>query len=133
MSYWRLHYHLVWSTVQRLPLITPERERIIFRSVYSKARDLGTTLHAVGGIEDHLHLVVSVPPTLAISQCVKHWKGASARAVNRSGGAGERFQWQRGYGALTVGGRCLSTVIDYVNLQKQHHKTGKLFSVYEET
>lgn len=132
MPYWRLHYHLVWSTAERQPLITPERERILCQTVYAKARELRTTLHAIGGIEDHLHLVVSVPPTLSISECVKHWKGATARAVNRSEAAGSGFQWQGGYGALTIGGRSLASVIDYVTHQRQHHQTGEVLEIYEQ-
>ena len=131
MPYWRLHYHLVWSTAARQPLITPAREAIIHQTMYAKARELGVTIHAVGGVEDHVHAVVSMPPTLNVSECVKRFKGASARAVNIDDASGSLFRWQEGYGALTVGGRSLASVVDYVSNQKAHHSRGTLLAPYE--
>ena len=130
MSYWRLHYHLVWATYTRLPLVTPPRKEIICQTVFAKARDLGLTVHAVDGMEDHLHLVTSIPPTLSVAQCVKQLKGASARAVNINSGEA-RFHWQEGYGALTIGGRSLASVIEYVSKQAEHHGRGTTTQAYE--
>jgi REP element-mobilizing transposase RayT len=129
MSYWRLHYHLVWATYTRLPLITPPRERIICQTIFAKARDLGLIVHAIG-MEDHLHVVVSIPPTLSLAQCVKQLKGASARAVNINSTEAS-FHWQEGYGALTIGGRSLTSVIEYVSRQAEHHGRGTTTQAYE--
>lgn len=67
MPYWRLHYHLVWGTSRRLPLITQPLEAIISQIVFAKARELRLILHAVGGVEDHLYVVASIPPTLNVA------------------------------------------------------------------
>jgi REP element-mobilizing transposase RayT len=60
MAHWRLHYHLVWATVLRQPLISTDAASIIEQALYRKARELGVTIHQVGGMEDHLHVVASI-------------------------------------------------------------------------
>ena len=131
MAYWRLHYHLVWATYKREPTIDRERERVIYGTLYRKAEELGLILHAAGNVEDHLHVVVSIPPRIAIADCVRHFKGTSAHAVNHMPGAHPVFKWQRGYGALTLGGRSLPAAIAYANHQKQHHRDGTSIAIYE--
>jgi len=133
MSHWRLHYHLVWATYQREPQITAARGQLIRATLYAKARELGLTLHEVGGMEEHLHLVVSVPPSLAVADCVRHLKGATSRAVNRSRATAAPFRRQDSYGALTIGGRSLTAVIAYVRNQRQHHHTDTTIPAYERT
>ncbi len=121
MPFWRLYYHLIWGTKNRLPLISAEIEPILFTFIAKKASGLGIRLYAIGGVSDHVHLIVSAPPTLAISTIVKELKGASAHCLNHSGGMEGSFAWQRGYGALTIGERHLDVVIAYVKGQKEHH------------
>jgi len=67
-----------------------------------------------------------------VSECVKNLKGASSRAVNRSVGT-RVFAWQEGYGSLTVGGRSLDKVIEYVRHQKHHHEVGTTLPTFERT
>jgi len=55
MAYWRLHYHLVWATYKREPMIDQERERVIYGTLYRKAEELGLIIHAAGSVEDHMH------------------------------------------------------------------------------
>ena len=122
MSYWRLHYHIVWSTYQRAPLLTEAMERPIYGTILGKAKELGITVHAIGNVEDHLHVAVSIPPKIAVSDCVKHFKGASSHYVNHLPGASGDFGWQDGYGALTFGTRAMPDVLSYVRNQKEHHR-----------
>ncbi len=121
MSYWRLHYHLVWATYQGLPLITESLERQIYGTILGKAKELGVIVHAIGNVQDHMHVAVSIPPKLAVADCIKHFKGASSRYVNVQSNTDARFSWQEGYGALTFGDRAMSDVVAYVKNQKQHH------------
>jgi putative transposase len=62
MTYWRLHYHLIWATFERELSITPEREKTIYGVLYRKAEELGIKIHAAGIVEDHIHVVASIPP-----------------------------------------------------------------------
>ena len=118
MPYCRLHYHLVWATRDRSPLLSEPAEQLVYAVVQRKARMLRILVHAIGSTQDHMHLAVSLPPTLSISDCVRHLKGASSRRVNADL---HPFAWQAEYGALTVGDRALATVVDYVVRQKEHH------------
>lgn len=131
MTYWRLHYHLIWATFQREPSITPEREKIFYGVLYNKGKELGLKIHAAGNIEDHVHAVISIPPKLAVAHCVRHLKGASAYAINHMDESDGKFKWQGGYGALTVGERSLETVMEYATKQKEHHRENKLITAYE--
>jgi REP element-mobilizing transposase RayT len=94
MAYWRLHYHLVWATWQRHALITDDGARVIEQAIYRKARELGLTIHQVGGMNDHVHVVATIPPRIAVADCVQQIKGASSYAVNIAaccqGSAGRR-------------------------------------------
>ena len=60
MTYWRLHYHLIWATFERQPLLTPENEKLFYGVLYGKADELGLKVHAAGNVEDHVHVVVSL-------------------------------------------------------------------------
>src|SRR5262249_43696267 len=100
MAYWRLYYHLVWGTYKRLPLIDAEVERIVCGTFHSKAKDLRLFIHETGMVADHVHMVVSMPPTQAIADAVSQLKGASSHVVNHlAQRGGTRFQWQDTYAA----------------------------------
>jgi REP element-mobilizing transposase RayT len=106
-------------------------ERVIHHTLRTKAAELSLILHAAGNTEDHVHAVVSIPPKLAVADCLRHLKGASSRAVNHMLGCRSAFKWQEGYGAMSIGERSLSTVIAYATNQKEHHRAGSVIAVYE--
>ncbi|MDX2213333.1 MAG: IS200/IS605 family transposase [Oculatellaceae cyanobacterium bins.114] len=132
MPLWRLYYHVVWTTKYRQPLITQTREPELYRYLRDKTNALGCILHAVGGMEDHIHLVVSIPPKLAIADYVQQIKGGSSHFVNQllpSEGLG--FTWQAEYGVFSMGESQSPQAIAYVKNQKQHHTDGILISALE--
>lgn len=131
MTYWRLHYHLIWATFERQPILTSEREKMFYGVIYKKAEELGLKIHAAGNVGDHVHIVISIPPKLSVADCVRHLKGASAYAINHMDGSDGQFKWQEGYGAISVGERSLPTVMAYANNQKEHHKDRTIVDVYE--
>ena len=131
MTYWRLPYHLIWSAQDRRPTITPQIEKILYGVIYRKAEELDLKIHAAGNVEDHVHIVLSIPPKIAIADGVRHLKGASAFAINHTQGSDGQFKWQAGYGALTILDSVLETVARYAAGQKDHHKTRTILDVYE--
>lgn len=131
MTYWRLHYHLIWATFQREPTLTGEREKMFYGVLYNKAKELGVKIHAAGNVEDHAHVVASIPPKLAVADCVRHLKGASSFAINHMPGSDGQFKWQEGYGALSISERSLETAKEYAARQKEHHQDGKVIDIYE--
>src|SRR6476469_5492433 len=121
MPYWWLFYHLVWATKHREPWIGAPEAAAIKRSVMMTIGDLELLVRAVGFMPDHMHLIVGIPPKLAVAEVIKRFKGSSSRAVNtlpawRSRELG--FAWQAEYGAHSVGERGLQTAIDDVLNQK---------------
>jgi putative transposase len=125
MSYWQLYYHVVWTTVERLSLIDEEAERVIAGTLHAKAKELACYIHALGMVEDHVHLAATIPPTIAIAAVVGAMKGSSSHAANRLTRRADRhFKWQDGYGVLSISERSLPAITAYVRNQKEHHAHG---------
>jgi putative transposase len=131
MTYWRLFYHLVWSTFERRPDITPDVEKLMYRVIYDKADELEVKIHAAGNVEDHVHLVVSIPPKVSVAKCVGQLKGISSFTIERMQGRVGLFRWQEGYGAITFGERSLETICQYAKDQKIHHLQKNTIAHYE--
>jgi putative transposase len=74
MTYWRLHYHLIWATIEREPSLTPEREKMFYAVLYRKGEELEFRIHAAGNMEEHVHVVLSIPPKIAVAEGVRHLK-----------------------------------------------------------
>jgi putative transposase len=82
-------------------------------------------MSTVGGIENHVHVAIAIPPTVLISELIGRVKGASAFDVNqRFGTADKVLEWQRGYGVVSFGTRNIPWVRSYVENQRQHHARG---------
>ncbi|MBI2865639.1 MAG: IS200/IS605 family transposase [Chloroflexi bacterium] len=115
---------MVWTTKNRIPLITPDLDSSLIEYVTGKAVALETIVHAINGTEDHLHLVLSIPPKLSVSQTIGHLKGASSHWASEQIGHGQEFAWQRGYGIFSLGSRQLPNAVSYVRCQEEHHREG---------
>jgi putative transposase len=89
-------------------------------------------IHEIGGTETHIHLALSIEPTVKISELVGVLKGYSSHEVNRRAGMGKTvLQWQTGYGVVSFGTRDLPWVVDYLRNQKEHHAAGRTFERLE--
>jgi putative transposase len=123
MPFWRLYYHLVWSTKNREPLIQPQVEHRLFGYLREKANQMGCEVYAINGWHDHVHVLVSIPPKHSVSDVVKNLKGASAFHINHDvpGPQDGWFGWQRGYGVFSLGERQIAVAEEYVARQKEHH------------
>ena len=128
MTFWRCYYHLVWTTRDREPLIQPDIEKRLYAYIVYKAAELGVYVYAINGCSDHVHLIVSIPPKLAVADVVKRLKGASSHDM---GVQSVPFDWQRGYGVLTVGEKHRMIAQAYVEGQKNHHAAGSTMAALE--
>ena len=122
MPYWRLYYHIVWATKGRMPTITSDIEDKVHQRIGARAVMEGGRVYAINGMEDHIHLVVSIPPSRMISKFIQIVKGSSAHLVNSE--LGIPFSWQDGYGIFSVGPKGIDAAIEYVIAQKLHHQQG---------
>lgn len=126
-----VYIHFVWATWDRLPLLTEALARPVCRAIGAICADRGAAVIAIGGVEDHLHLLVELPATLALADLAKQVKGATAHLVTHELAAGCFFRWQGGYGAVSVSPRHLAEVCDYIARQRDHHAAGALIAEWE--
>jgi len=108
-----------------LDLIDPAWEKDLYGYIWGKATALECIPHAIGGMFDHVHVAISIPPKLAVATIIGQLKGASSHHVNEKY-AGGSFLWQAEYGILSFSEKALSTIVDYVNNQKKHHAENTL-------
>jgi putative transposase len=101
MPYWQLYYHTVWATKNRLPLLIPEAEPFIFSFIQNKALDLEATVYALNGYLDHVHLVVSIPPKIAVSKFIGQVKAVSSVRYNQLTHSEAPFYWQNEYSVFS--------------------------------
>ena len=132
MPYWRLFYHAIWSTKDRQPLIDPAWEKDLYGYLWGKATALECISHAIGGMPDHLHVVISIPPRLAIADILGQLKGASSHYANEKHLGGD-FAWQGEYSVFSISESGLEKVISYVTAQKKHHADHTLMDILEAT
>jgi putative transposase len=131
--YSEISLHLTWHTKGSLPLLTSQVEELIHRDVKQRIINTpGAFVHEIGGTEAHVHVAISVPPTLLISELVGQLKGASSHDVNRQLGLhGKKLEWQTGYGVVSFGTGDLQWVKEYIQKQKEHHASGRVFDRLE--
>ena len=121
-SYVCLHYHLVFSTKHRLPGITAEIEPRLWEYIAATVRERGGTPIQIGGIEDHVHLLVTLRQQPSLSDIVRDIKASSSGWVHDTFPNAQDFWWQGGYGAFTVSHSNIEVVKAYIENQKEHHK-----------
>jgi putative transposase len=124
MSFWRNYYHIVWTTKNRLPLIRSGLEEKIFGYLIKQVAKMDSYVYAIGGTEDHVHVLIAIHPKHAVSDIVKQMKGASAHFMNKVISPNDHFEWQRGYGCLSLGMKQIPTAEAYIQNQKNHHAEG---------
>jgi len=122
-TYVASYFHLVFSTKDRKKLITEEIEPRLYPYLGGIARRNNFKVLAVGGIPDHVHLLVSLPATVALAKAVQLLKGNSSHWINIEFSNVHRFEWQSGYGAFSVGIGDLERTRNYIVRQKEHHLT----------
>jgi putative transposase len=120
MPYWRLFYHVVWGTKNRLELIDPAWEKDLYGYLWGKATALECIPHAIGGMPQHIHVAISIPPKFSVAIAIGRLKGASSHYVNEKYADGS-FLWQAEYGVLSFSEKSLPFIVDYINKQKKHH------------
>jgi len=122
MSYTSLTYHIVLAT-RRRRLITADVRGRLRRYLAGMIKKLGGHPIAINGPEDHMHLVASFRPDVAVSACLRDLKANSTGWVHRTFPGLKDFRWQEGYAAFTVSRSVVGKVVAYVNAQQEHHRT----------
>ena len=131
-TYTSLHYHIVFSTKNREPLISQEIEGRVWSYIGGIARKHRMTALQVGGVEDHIHALVTAPATLAPMQMAQFLKGDSSKWIHGEFPRLVGFAWQDGYGAFTVSRSNVPSVIAYIQNQREHHRKKTFQEEYRE-
>lgn len=131
MSWYELFYHFVWATKYRAPTIDVKWESELYTVVIAKCKALDSWVHAIGGVQDHIHLVVSVSPTISIATFANQVKGNSSHFVNHVLQPNYTFAWQPEYSVISFHRKHLPVMVQYVRNQKDHHSSGNLYSGLE--
>lgn len=111
--------HVVFSTKDRRKVIDREFRPQLWAYVAGICRNLDIYVHSIGGTEDHIHILVQVPPALTLSKAVATIKANSSRWASEKG---RKFVWQQGYGAFSVSASVIPVVVRYIQNQEEHHK-----------
>lgn len=114
--------HCVFSTKERRPMITPELQTRLFQYVGGIARENKIKLLAAGGVDDHVHLLISMPSTITISKAMQLIKGGSSKWIHETFPEHRLFEWQEGYGAFSIGVGDIERTVNYINNQAEHHE-----------
>ena len=114
--------HVIFSTKLRRSFIHLEIRDELYAYITQISRAHGSQIHAIGGVEDHIHLLLSLPRTVSISQLVEEIKKGSSKWIKTKGKTYQDFSWQSGYGAFSIGQSKLNVVRQYIQNQIEHHK-----------
>ncbi len=118
-TYVRNRIHIAFSTKGRLKQIPHQVQPELWNFIGKVAADRGIEVLAVGGIDDHAHIVIDLPPAMALAKAVQTIKAVSSKWMREHG---RSFTWQDGYGAVSVGQSQLPNVLNYVRHQPEHHQ-----------
>jgi REP element-mobilizing transposase RayT len=121
-TYTSLHYHVIFSTKNRERWLVPDIEQRVWEFIGGIARKHRMIALQVGGVDDHIHALVTAPPTIAPCQIAQFLKGDSSKWIHEEFSALRNFGWQDGYGAFTVSKSNIPEVIKYIQNQRAHHR-----------
>ncbi|HMV51694.1 MAG TPA: IS200/IS605 family transposase [Blastocatellia bacterium] len=121
-TYTSLHYHLVFSTKNRVAGLKPEIENRVWAYLGGVARKHKMTALQIGGCDDHIHALVMASPVMSPSQIAQYLKGDSSRWIHETFPELREFAWQEGYGAFSVSKSNLPSVVAYIQSQRTHHQ-----------
>jgi putative transposase len=124
--------HIVFSTKNREPWLDSKVRPRMHAYLATICRDLGGELAHVGGVADHVHIVTTLPRILSQAQLVEQIKKTSSKWIKGLDPRFRGFFWQRGYGVFSVSPSQLDAVLQYVNSQREHHRTRTFQEEYRE-
>ncbi|MDD2228545.1 MAG: IS200/IS605 family transposase [Candidatus Cloacimonetes bacterium] len=130
-TYTQIYIHYVFATEIRLRHLSEERQKELYAYSAGIIKELNCFLQCIGGMEDHIHILVGLHPTLSVSEFAQKIKANTSRFINEKGWAYGKFKWQNGFGAFSVSQSGLEATRNYIKNQKEHHQGQSFASEYE--
>ena len=121
-TYTQIYIHIIFAVKGRRNLISSSWKNELYKYITGIITNEAQKLIAINGMPDHIHLLVGLKPTIALSNLVRDIKANSSRFVNEKSWIKGKFEWQHGFGAFSYSHSQLDTIINYINNQEEHHK-----------
>jgi REP element-mobilizing transposase RayT len=121
-TYTQMYVHVVFAVKGRTSVIRKEWKEELYKFITGIVTNKGQKLLAINGMADHIHILVGIKPTLALSDLVRDIKANSSKFIREKGWVKGLFEWQEGFGAFTLGHSQLSQIIPYIGNQEEHHR-----------
>lgn len=119
-TYTNLITHSVFSTKDRIPLINDQIKNELHAYLGGLVKELKGKPIKINGMNDHIHILASLPPTVSTSDAMRFIKANSSKWVSEK--FNKPFQWQKGYGAFSISRSGMDAVVKYIENQEEHHK-----------
>lgn len=130
-SYRQIFYQIVFGTKHREPTINPEHEEKLHKYISGIIGNKKCYLYCINGVEDHIHIMSDLHPSVCLSDYIKDIKVASNIWMKESGMFPDFTGWQDGYGAFTYSSREKDMIINYIKNQKEHHKKENFYDEFK--
>lgn len=118
----KIWVHGVFATKYRKSLISKKIQPEVYKIIHIHLKKMGCYLKAIGGVEDHVHILFLMSRTKSVAEVFKQIKGASSHDINQLNLTNAPFYWQGGYAAFSVSESKVNQVIRYIERQEEHHK-----------
>ena len=121
-SYIQIIYHIVFRTKHHHPTLPPEHKKELYMYIHGIIKNKNCHLYRINGVENHIHILTDLHPSIALADFMKDIKVASSLWLKKSGKFTKFVGWSEGYGAFTCSNRDKNTIIEYIKNQEEHHK-----------
>ncbi len=121
-TYTQILYQIVFSTKDKKPTLLEENQEKLYRYIWGVFKNKKCRLYRINGVEDHLHILTHLHPSIALSDLVKDIKLSSSEFIKKEMIFPKFNGWQVGYGAFTYSFEAKDRLINYIKNQKEHHK-----------
>ena len=130
-TFTQIFYHIVFSTKDRRPAIRDDRREDLFHYIWGINNNLDCHLYRVNAVEDHIHVLTSIHPDVALSKYINAVKTGSSGWIRKNGVFPNWPGWQIGYGGFTLSIRDKEAVIEYIKRQPEHHREELFLDEYK--
>lgn len=130
-TYTQILYQIVFSTKQREPTLEKHNSKELYKYIWGILKNKNCHLYQIGGVEDHLHIITHLHPSVALSSLVKDIKLASSAYITNQKLFTDFKGWQDGYGAFTYSIDAKENLINYAKNQEEHHKEKTFIDEYK--
>lgn len=121
-TYTQILYHVVFGTKHRLPCLRADKRKFLFHYIWKTISNKNCRLYRINGVEDHIHILTHIHPTVALSSLVRDIKVSSNFFIKQKQLFPEYRGWQSGFGAFTHHINDKDRLIEYIKKQQEHHK-----------